>query len=1153
VIRRIILWAVCFFYFFSAYGQRSNEHSLWVTQFNQPIALDSLTIVPGSIFLSDTISFAFEYDHGRDLLTISTLKKDPPDSVKITYAVFPYNFRKNHSKRELSDIDSSLETNQTRIFIPDPVYKREELFVTDNLYKSGALSRGISFGNRQNIFVNSVLNLQMDGQLTDDLKIRASITDQNVPYQPEGNTRLVQDFDNVFVRLYNEKLSISAGDLVLKNPDSYFLRYHKNVKGAMFESNYKSFKNIAASTRAAYSIAKGKFASYQIPVIEGVSGPYKIRGPENQRHVIIIANSEKVFLDGKQLIRGYAYDYTIDYNTGEITFTPNVLITKYSRVRIDFEYSQQNYSRSILSLDQSLKSGPVSLSVGYYQEKDNPNQPIFLNLSNEEKQYLGTIGDDISKAYVPGYDSVGWSQEQILYKLKDTIDFEGNPVQIFQYSTNPDSAQYQVIFTETGWGIGDYILKTSLGNGRVFEWVMNTDNVSKGNYMPVRQVALPTKKSIFNIRGGLDITPNEAVTMEIAISGTDNNLFSPKGDIDNSGMAYKIGLFSDKRGIGKKKDWIFSGKTDFEFTSKNFSPVDRFRYIEFDRDWSYDPSMELQPNRDNILNISGVLRKDAVNHINLSTTRRLRGNSVDGWQENGGAGFSIGNLILSSNFFHLNNENLHYHSNWERFDIQTYYNTRFIVPGYQFSLDRNEIRLNTTDSLVSTAMNYDEHKVYLRSNDSLKSIWKIDAGLRKDRIPGGGEMQDHTLSKTVSLNYSTKQSKLGRLTATLTYRNLEFMDLPDSIDSEETLLGRFDWFAGFLDNHIRSELTYAVGNGRELKREYIYIEVQGGQGTHTWRDDNNDGIQDLDEFYLAVNSDERNYIKIFVPTDDYVLAYNNQVNYRLNLNMPRSWRGQNGFRGFISRFSNQLAINYQNKTINDRMASRFLPVYNDLPEDDILSRREKIRNTIFFNRSNPAYGMDLNFLKSENRQLLVNGFESRSMNETVFNIRTNIQKQYNLKVLARSGISKSASDYLNERNYIVRTRELKPELAWQPSDFWRITGNYSYSHKVNDSQEHQGEYSIINEFGFQFKYSKAIQRMMTLGFRYINIEFDGEENSALGYELLNALKPGDNMRWTMVVQQKLINGLQLNAIYEGRKSGDIRVIHTGRMQVTALF
>jgi len=1134
-------------------GQRSNKHHIWIKTFNQPISIDSLTVVPGSISLSDTISFTNEYDENTGLLTINTLKKDPPDSVEIAYSVFPYDFRKSYSKREFTLADSASTHQNTLRYISDPVNRREELFATDNLYKSGALSRGISFGNRQNIFVNSVLNLQMDGNLTDDLKIRASITDQNVPYQPEGNTRLVQDFDNVFVQLYNEKVSVTAGDLVLSNPDSYFLKYHKNVKGAMFESNYGAFGKAKGSTKASFSVAKGKFASYQIPVLEGVIGPYKIRGPENQRHVIIIANSEKVFLDGRQLVRGYANDYTIDYNTGEVTFTPNVLITKFSRVRIDFEYAQQNYNRSIISVDQTLRSGPASLAVGYYQEKDNPNQPIFLDLSDEEKEYLGSIGDDMTRAYIPGYDSVGWSQDQVLYKLKDTVDHAGKPIQIFEYSTNSDSANYRVTFSETGMGQGDYILEKSLGNGRVFKWVMKEDGAARGNYMPVRQVALPNKKSLLNIRGGLDLNHYENISMEVAFSGSDKNLYSSSGDTDNSGVAYKVGLHSKERGLGRKNEWILSGKADYEFTSARFSPIDRFRYVEFDRDWSFNPENETDPNRDNIVNVSGALRKDAVNQVNFSATRRIRGNSVDGWQEHGGIGFSAGKIVVKSDFFHLDNKSLEHLSKWHRVNFQTYYNTKTIVPGYSYTVDRNEICLSTLDSIISTAMNYDEHKVFFRSSDSLLSKWKIDFGLRKDRIPNGGEMQDYNLSKTVSLNYSTQQSKMGQLKAVLTYRNLDILDKPDSIGSEETLLGRFDWFAGFFKNHIRSELTYAIGNGRELKREYIYIEVPVGEGTHTWRDDNDDGIQDLGEFYLAVNPDERIYIKIFVPTDEYILAYDNQVNYRLSLKMPGSWRKEGGFKGFMSKFSNQLALSYQNKILNDNLLSRFLPVYQDIPQDDFLSKRERIRNTIFFNRSNPAYGMDLNFLRSDTRQLFVNGFEGRSVEETSLNTRINIEKQYNLKVSARSGTNQSYSDYLQDRNYMIRTRELKPELAWQPSDFWRITGNYSYINKKDDSQESQGEYSIINEFGFTLKYSKAVQRMMTFKVRYINIDFDGEENSALGYELLNALKPGDNLTWSCIIQQKLMNGLQLNAIYEGRKSGDIPVIHTGRMQVTALF
>jgi hypothetical protein len=57
----------------------------------------------------------------------------------------------------------------------------------------------------------------------------------------------------------------------------------------------------------------------------------------------------------------------------------------------------------------------------------------------------------------------------------------------------------------------------------------------------------------------------------------------------------------------------------------------------------------------------------------------------------------------------------------------------------------------------------------------------------------------------------------------------------------------------------------------------------------------------------------------------------------------------------------------------------------------------------------------------------------------------------------------------------------------------------------------------------------------------------------LGYELLEALRAGNNFTWNFNYRQKLSNGLQISLSYDGRKSINQRVIHLGRMQVTALF
>ena len=1116
------------------------------------IMLDSLTVIPSSIEIREMPELSYIYDPSTGFFYFNKMSRD--DSVTVCYQTIPYQLHKTWSRKDVVEyneqkIYSSTRTKQEEKKVLD---QREELFPTDNLQKSGSLSRGISFGNAQNVVVNSALNLQLEGKLGENLNIRASITDQEVPFQPEGNTAQIQDFDNIFIELYNDNFSLRGGDVVFRNKASQFLRYYKNVQGGMATARYKTGKKSPAETSLGVSVAKGKFASIQLEVEEGVPGPYRIRIPGANDFIIILANSEKVYLDGVLLQRGFNHDYVIDYNKAEIQFTSRVLITKFSRVRIDVEYSDRNYSRSIIAASHYQTVGKANFSFNYYQEKDNPNKPLTFSLNNDDKELLRSVGDDLERAVKMSAVEVSYNKEEVLYRQTDTLDADGNPVKIFIYTTDSATTLYRVTFSDVGEGRGNYILSRSTANGRVFQWVSPVGGASQGRYAPVIRIPAPNKKNMVTVGGGFDITKYEKVFTEVAFSNNDLNLYSEIDNEDNNGFAIKGGFESRDRPVKFMKGYKFSALANYEFDNEFFTPIDRFRYIEFDRDWSYKPGDKPDTSADHIFSIGAGLEKEAFNKISWRLVNRKRDAYVDGTQQYVDFSQSIGRFQIVSDGFFMKNATQDFRSKWNRVNASTFYKSRIFVPGYKFILDENELKPLDSDSITGTQMNYREHLFFINSNDTLKTKFGLSYSIREDKSPQGGELLRGDDSRTTRFFVNTSVNPNQKLNFLFTYRDNKNYLTGGTPINEETLIIRADWYAAFFKRHVRSDLTYATGSGRELRREFVFVQVPTGKGTHTWRDDNGDGIQDLSEFYIAINPDEKNYIKVWVPTSEYIFAYENTFNYRLNFELPRKWKKEAGFKKFLSKISGASSWNITKRITNPGLAARLLPFYNDIPEEDILSLKETIRSRIFFNRANPGFGMDFGYFRTSNKQLLTQGFDRRGTENYSANIRVNMSKTYNFKLLYLWGNVNSSSDFLSGRNYLISRQKIMPEISWQPGTNFRWTVRYGYSGKEN-LQGEPHETARIHEMSTNVRVSKAADFLLDAFFRFSNIEFDGQPNTPVAYAMLEALQPGQNFSWNLTLQKKILLGLQLSVSYEGRKSGDNEAVHIGRMQVSALF
>ncbi len=108
--------------------------------------IDSLSIIPESLMAKsiDDSVISISYNIQTGLVNIESPVKH--DSLEICYQTFPYKLNQSYYIHSYNEYDSMAIFKDLSKPKVNTVFKREELFQTPELNKSGSLSRSISFG-----------------------------------------------------------------------------------------------------------------------------------------------------------------------------------------------------------------------------------------------------------------------------------------------------------------------------------------------------------------------------------------------------------------------------------------------------------------------------------------------------------------------------------------------------------------------------------------------------------------------------------------------------------------------------------------------------------------------------------------------------------------------------------------------------------------------------------------------------------------------------------------------------------------------------------------------------------------------------------------------------------------------------------------------
>ncbi|MEO5996034.1 MAG: hypothetical protein ABIN89_04895 [Chitinophagaceae bacterium] len=1124
------------------------------------IELDTLSIIPNTFSITGIPESGYTIDFVNARLTWKHVL--PFDSISVSYRVFPMKLNAVTRRLNFDSISNNFLLNPTIYAGQDQ--KDDRFFNFGNINYNGSFGRGISFGNSQDVVVTSNLNLQMNGFLADSIEMSAAITDNNIPIQPDGTTQQLNEFDRIFLQFKKRNWKLSLGDIDLRQDKNYFLNFYKRLQGAAFETNTLIATGINNAALVSGSIAKGKFTRNIFQGQEGNQGPYRLTGANNELFFVVLANTERVFIDGQPMQRGEDQDYVINYNTAEISFTPKRMITKDSRIQVEFEYADRNYlNTNIYFSDEMNFNERLKVRFSIFNNGDARNSPINQTLDPAQKLFLNKLGDSVNNAFYPVASRDTFSIGKILYKKIDT-SYNGIVIRdtIFVYSTNPDSALFNVSFFEVGQNNGDYMPDLSAVNGKVYKWIAPLNGVKQGRFTATTFLVAPRKQQVASFGIDYAISKNTSVSTEFGYSNYNVNTFSQSDKNNDKGNALKIQLKNIRR-IGaatKTKQLVTEG--GYEYVDAKFKPLERLRNVEFTRDWGL-PYI-VQPANETIYNASVQLSDAEKNALKYQFVSYQRGSEfigfrnsinqlqqVKGWRFNNQFNLTNLNSKTEKGYFLRPTIDVSRELSW----LKNY------VIGSSFIVEHNEVHNKSTDSVTLASFDFQTFQVYLKSSERKLNKWGITWFTRTNKYPLAKDLVKADRSQNINLSSELLKNEHHQFRMNVTYRELDIVQKAISSQSaDQSLLGRAEYQVNEWKGLLAGNILYEVGAGQEQKKDFTFLEVPAGQGHYTWIDYDNNGIQSLNEFEVAQFQDQAKYIRIYTPSNEFIKANYNTFNYSLSLN-PRTIIDiykATGIKKLLTKINYQSSLQLFKKEIAKGII-QLNPFSNTLNDTALVSLNSILINSFSFNRFSTRWGIDLNNSRNRGKALLTYGYESRRFDEWSMRGRLNFMKSLSADLDLRKGISSLSTSNVkfDNRNYYLNIYSLEPRLSYTKGGNFRLVTGYKFTDKkneVNDLEVYQS-HAINSEIKYNILQSSSILAKFT----YSTIDFRSRKNqtvnsnSTVGYIMLDGLLPGKNYLWNIDITKRLSNNLEMTIQYEGRKPGDTKMIHVGRASLRALL
>ncbi|MBI2418748.1 MAG: hypothetical protein HYV28_12765 [Ignavibacteriales bacterium] len=1067
------------------------------------------------------------------------------DTLTVTYQTLliymPKSYYKHKPEYRLSD------RGKDSLLFAQPigrVLSGESIF-GKNLEKSGTLIRGFTVGTNRDLTVQSGFRLQLSGKLSDDIDITASLTDENSPIQPEGNTERLDELDKIFIQVKHPNVMGTFGDFDLQKQQGEFGIVNRKLQGLSAEVNYAG-----NSAFAAYAVARGKFNTNTMQGADAVQGPYQLLGRNNEKDIILIAGSERVYLNGELIKRGEQNDYSIDYGNAQLTFTQKNIITSASRIFVEFEYTDRRYTRNVFAsgAGTSFFKNSLKLSFLYLRDADNQDSPIDVSLSEIEKQTLKSAGDNQQKAIKSGVtlaeiDTVSNLRKGLYQKIDSTAN--GSTITFYRYAPNTSGAWYNITFSYLGSTSGAYI-KDAPG---VFRYV----GPGAGSYDTVLALPLPEMKQFSSLLLNWENPKDFSVSLEGAFSSLDKNRFSTIDDNDNTGFAgiftfslkpRQISLFSTSLGQ------LSAGWRE-RYLQNRFSPAERIGEVEFNRGYNVNESDGKQ--NEHLREITTLYSpvKDFENSLLYGSLSR--GNDISSKRFTYGLTFgSIKNLKTTYSFDYAQSRNGKYVSNWYKHYGSTAYKLPVITPRLGFSAEDKRDILDKKDSVLNGSLKFLELRPGFESVPFQGLSLLTEYILRNDYSALSGNLEKEATSSGFNVTGEMHSGSVFHSNLLVSSLNKEYSPVFKNrglLNSQIVLVKSQSRVNPF--RQLTSDILYSVSTQKSAKLDRVFVQVTKGFGNYRYVGDlNNNGVFDENEYEPTLYDGD--YSLITVPSDKLYPVIDIKTGVRFRYNFTGIFDSQTLPDNLVSPFTFESYSRIEeNSTESDLKKMYLLQLGSFQKEATTIRGTNLFEQSVYIFENNPDLNGKLFYSMQKGLNQYGSGAEYSIKKEQSIRIKSRlveeISNQTDLQHI-EDGLRASGSSV---RNRMIETNAVILDFSYRPYPFVEAglkikTSQSTDNFPVKPTNVNLNSQSVRINFSFQ-------------GAGRLRLEFErnelsvNEKENYLPFELTDGNGVGKNYFIRMNFDYRIAENLQSTANYDGRSISGSKLIHTMRAELRAFF